>query len=609
MPGSFRFFSSLGPLLIAIGTCSVLVCIVILITGGFVIDTGFLYLSALRWQRPFVFAGAAWILAALAYRQRGGLAEGVASLEPWLGQHSTALAVVISAAAAGAGIAFGTYAASGADAAGYVSQSELLASARVVLDEPLARLVEWPDATWAFSPLGYRPGTTAGTIVPAYPPGLPVFMAVSRAFGEWAPFVVVPLFGALAVFCSYAIGARLHSRTAGIVAAILLATSPVFLFQVVQPMSDVPATALWALALMLALRASSNAVLASGFAAGCALATRPNLLPLALVLAAISVGWPQRVISSPRHAFHLLRSLALGAMPPLLGLLLLQSHAYGNPLASGYGNFSDYFSLATVGTNIGDYARKLIRGEAPVICLALLSSVALAVARLRTHAPAGAITSSTLLVPAIRIAAIVAAALLVCYLPYGVYPDWSYLRFLLPAFPVAFVVVGSLVTSSCSTLPRPARGLTLLVAMTMACSVNVEVARNEQAFNLRRYEARYRTVGRYLDAVLPRSAVVLSAQESASVHYYTHLPVLRWEFLRVSPDEAVATLTSLRRTPVLLVEDWEAADLRARFPASTLVALDWPARADVGSDTRVRLYYPGDRDRPSAVVTDRFGQY
>lgn len=145
--------------------------------------------------------------------------------------------------------------------------------------------------------------------------------------------------------------------------------------------------------------------------------------------------------------------------------------------------------------------------------------------------------------------------------------------------------------------------------MTMACSVNVEVARNEQAFNLRRYEARYRTVGRYLDAVLPRSAVVLSAQESASVHYYTHLPVLRWEFLRVSPDEAVATLTSLRRTPVLLVEDWEAADLRARFPASTLVALDWPARADVGSDTRVRLYYPGDRDRPSAVVTDRFGQY
>ena len=69
-----------------------------------------------------------------------------------------AIAIVVAASAAGAGVGFGTFAASAADASGYVSQSKLLAAARVSFDEPLARLLPWTNATWAFSPLGYRPG-------------------------------------------------------------------------------------------------------------------------------------------------------------------------------------------------------------------------------------------------------------------------------------------------------------------------------------------------------------------------------------------------------------------------------------------------------------------
>jgi len=185
-------------------------------------------------------------------------------------------------------------------------------------------------------------------------------------------------------------------------------------------------------------------------------------------------------------------------------------------------------------------------------------------------------------------------------------PDWSYLRFFLPAFPIGFVVVGALMCDACATLPPSARGLTVLVALTIACSANVEVAKAEQAFNLWRYEARYRTVGHCLDSVLASSAVVITEQESASIHHCTHRSVVRWDLLRVDLDEAVSTLEALGRAPVLLVEDWEGPNLRGRFPTSRLANLDWQPRTDIGSDTRVQLFDPGDRGQSRDVITDWF---
>ena len=72
-------------------------------------------------------------------------------------------------------------------------------------------------------------------------------------------------------------------------AAVLFASSPVFLYQIVQPMNDVPAAALWLLALVLASRAAARpdwlSQMWTGAAAGAALVVRPNLLPLAAVTA------------------------------------------------------------------------------------------------------------------------------------------------------------------------------------------------------------------------------------------------------------------------------------------------------------------------------------
>jgi hypothetical protein len=193
------------------------------------------------------------------------------------------------------------------------------------------------------------------------------------------------------------------------------------------------------------------------------------------------------------------------------------------------------------------------------------------------------------------------AIILACYLPYGVFAEWTYLRFLLPAFPFVFVGIGALVAQASLRLPAAARGIAVLAALTAAASANVAHAVELQVFNLARYEARYRSAGRYLAAALPRDAVIVTVQESASAHYYTGLPIVRWDMLPVDLDEAVAALRARGRHPVLLVEDWEMSQLAAKFPRSRLARLDWPPQADFGQVTRVRLFDPLDRNVPAAT--------
>ena len=63
MPSFSRFSSSRLP--VAAGTGALLVLIVILVTGGFVIDAGPLCFSARRITGPLLLAIAAWTAAAL----------------------------------------------------------------------------------------------------------------------------------------------------------------------------------------------------------------------------------------------------------------------------------------------------------------------------------------------------------------------------------------------------------------------------------------------------------------------------------------------------------------------------------------------------------------
>ena len=587
-----------------------MVLVIVGITGGFTLDAGPLRFSAHGWRTPLFVALAA--LGAMAFSGRDAFAGAFSAAWTCIDDHAAACAVVLAATAAGVGVAHGTYSASSSDASGYVSESRLIASARLASDEPLARAVAWPNATWAFAPLGYRPGSDAGELVPTYPAGLPLVMAPLRLLGgELAPYLVVPFLGAMAVFAAYRVGARLHSRPAGLTAALLVATSPILLFQIVQPMSDVPVTAWWTLALLFALSPLPNGPLAAGATAGLAVLTRPNLLPFAAVVALAVMNLPRlRGAASEAASAGAARAMerrvrpdrlvgfAAGIIPAIGAQFLMQWHLYGSALASGYGAASGLYGLANIAPNVAGYAQRMLHGEAAALTLAAAAVAVLAVAR------GGAGAAPPLKQPLV-LATIALAIVVASYVPYGVFAEWSYLRFLLPAFPLLFVLIGALVAAALMRLPLPVRAALFVCALAAAASVNVVRARQEQAFSMRRYESRYSLAGRYLSSSLAANTVVVTSQHSGSARYYASLPVLRWDQLDVDFDLAIAALRAIGRHPVLLVEDWETARLAAKYPRSAMARLDWRPRAEFGEETRVFLYDPDDRGPARTWRADR----
>ena len=569
-----------------------MVAVVIAITGGFVIDAGPLYLSAHRLLSPLVIAAAAYLLAA---RQgHTAIVAADAALFEFVHRHALAIAIVLAAVAAGVGIAFNTYVVAASDPSAYISQARLITKGDLVVPVPLASQVSWPMPEMSFAPLGYRPGPQPAEIVPTYPPGLPLFMAIALLVaGENGPFFVGPLFAALSVLGAYWLATRLHSRSAGVIAAALMTFTPLLLSQVVQSMSDIPATAVWTLALLAALAARP---IVAGVVSALAIPIRPSLLPLAAVVALVLVMWSTRGFTSRRAAVITLLKFAAATAPGLVALGWIQWSLYGDPFASGHGAFSEMFSIRNVFPNIREYTIRVLTGEAPALILIAASVVAFLVRRSGLAEPS--------VVPSVRIAALVAIPVLACYLAYGVFTDWAYLRFLLPIWPAALATAGAIIVNARLQVSPAIRTQVLLVALTAVCARNVLTAAHEGSFTLWADAARYGTAGRYLDAVLPTNAVIVASEHSGSASYYTGRPILRWDS-DISLDEAIGELTRLGRRPVIVLESWEEPLLRRQFPASAIARLDWPARADFGRVTRVRFFDPADRDLPSSRPPDR----
>jgi hypothetical protein len=584
---------------ISVGITALMVAAVIAITGGFVVDAGPLHLSAHRLLPPIVVAAAAYLLAFL--QGHPSIVAADATLSAFVHRHALAIAIVLAAVAAGVGIAFGTYVVAASDPSAYISQARLITKGDLVVPVPLASHVSWPVSESSFAPLGYRPGPHPAEIVPTYPPGLPFVMAIALfVAGENGPFFVGPFFAALSVLGAYGLAERLHSRTAGVIAAVLMAFSPLLLSQVVQSMSDIPATGLWTLALLAAM---AGRPIVAGAVSGLAIATRPSLLPLAGVVALLLAIWSE---GGGRAAFAALVKFALAMAPAVAALAWIQWSFYGDPRASGHGTFAEMFSITNVVPNIRAYAMRVLTGETPALALITTSVVALVARRV---VPEGLESKTrptpTAVLPSVCLAVLIAMPVVACYLAYGVFSDWAYLRFLLPIWPAAFAAAGAVIGNASLRLSPAIRTQVLLVVLTLVSARNVMTAAHEGSFTLWADASRYGTAGRYLDAVLPQNAVIVASQHSGSASYYTSRPVVRWDSLDVGFDVALDDLARLGRLPVIVVEDWEEPLLRQKFPASTFARLDWPARADFGRTTRVRLFDPVDRERPTGRPPDR----
>lgn len=406
------------------------IALAILVTGGWDLWIAGRRVSMHSPARPFLVVGLAWVLYLfLSDREATSLKMGspyvVWDVTKWTSGFATCAPALLAGAALVIGLHFGAFLPLASDSYGYVSQAELIANGRLTTPvSPLAADAPWPDAAWTLAPLGYRPGST-GALVPTYPPGYPALMAAAiRMAGTRAGYVVVPLMGALLVWTTWRIGTRVVGPATGLLAALLMLCSPILLIQLCVPMSDVPAAALWALALSLTLAGTRRSVLAAGTLSGLALAVRPNLLLLAIVLAvAVAAGAWMR--GRAKASIAMASLYALGMVPGLVAVGWLFSHWYGSPFRSGYGELDALFSTRHAFANLARYPAWLVETQSVLAAAPLL----LLLAR-----PAGA-----RLAPLVTLAAFAVTAF-ATYLFYLPFDNWGFLRFLLPAWPSLMVL-------------------------------------------------------------------------------------------------------------------------------------------------------------------------
>jgi hypothetical protein len=404
-----------------------------------------------------------------------------------------------------------------ADSSGYLNHAMALARGELVRPIPaVVRLGIDPSLHQLLIPLGFRTGPTTGTMVPIYPPGLPIHVVLfARLFGwDEGPFLVSPFFAAIGLVAFYLVGRELGLTTKEAAAgSLILAFQPVYVLFGLSPWSDTVTTTWSSLAVLSALRARRNGAwaLASGLVFGIGCLVRPSNATLILTLA----------LALPPSAGALLR-FALGATPGLAYFLAFNHIVYGHALRSGYPALANEFALGFFPKRFHHYTHWLGRTFTPLVPLAWLGVVTSRDTRRRD-----------------RILLLVwFASFFVFFCCYRHYDEWTYLRFLMPAFPA--LIIGALlaarpllralearlhVPSRSLSSPNLLPGLLLLFVLARILGEG----RRQNVLHIAETDAAYPRACRLAAERLPPRAIVLSFLMSGALEHYTGLTYLRFD--------------------------------------------------------------------------------
>lgn len=484
------------------------------------------------------------------------------------------LALVVALALAGFGVTRGTRAVGGSDSSCYALMAEAFGHGQWQPSSPLAVEAPWPDRSRTLAPGGFIPSPVRPDgASPICAPGFSVLMAPFFAIGgRDAVFAVTPIAAFVLVWCAFVLANRLAGGLAGVSAAVLTASSPIVLYQTVQPMNDIATAALWLAALAVATVRTS---FLAGVLVGIAILVRPNLAPLAVIVAAMAwrpgQPWPWRATAM----------LMAGAWPGIAAWLWLNHVLYGSVIGSGYGDAGRLFSLSHVGTNAANYAKSFYQTQTIFPLLALAAPFVLAGEARR------------LALWLLACAGVVAAI----YLLYQPFPEWWYLRFLIPAIVLA-IVVACAVAAQLADRGR-LRGVVAIGTVALAL-MGMQAAGARQVLALRGMEGRYRATAEVVADRLPANAVLITVWQSGSVRFHAGREAVLWDSLDPAwLDRAVAWLGAHRRVPYILVERREEGEFRDRFRGHAAIgALDWPPRFNIGG--QARIFDPADRARYEA---------
>jgi hypothetical protein len=544
-------------LLWAAGAALLLYSAILAATGGIDVTLGGLRIRSRTWQRPALIGLACVLVVAVADRRRARTvalhlaAAAARSLDKaWPRLSPRVIAGVAALATLVIGVAFGTFTAGGADSSGYLNQAKLFARGRLVDEARVREQPPWPDPLFKLAPLGYRPASDRQHLSPIYPPGYPLLMAPLFLIGERAANLVVPICGALALWWTFALGRRLGEPGAGASAALLVAASPTFLFQLTQPMSDVPATAAWLLALYLSTSQTVRGAVGAGLTSAIAILIRPNLMPLAGLI------WIACVLADRSgRRWQRGAAAAVATMPGVIALGVIQSIRYGSWSSSGYASMRELFAWSNIGPNLDRYPRWMFESHTPLVALFLIAPWW--ILRRRDE-------SRWLFL----VLWVFAVAVVLAYLPYVYFQpfEWTYTRFLLPGLPIMWLLT---FVPFAQWLRRVRPAVAMLVAVpALACllAFSIAVARNRDAFGLRTLERKYELAGDFARRDLPANAILISMQHSGSLWFYARRPILRWD--NVDPNrfaEALAWSSAQGYAPCIVADRAEMEQMKIRF--------------------------------------------
>jgi hypothetical protein len=172
------------------------------------------------------------------------------------------------------------------------------------------------------------------------------------------------------------------------------------------------------------------------------------------------------------------------------------------------------------------------------------------------------------------LALLVVATVALSYLWYTPFDHWTFLRYLLPAFPSMLALAAAAFALLAPRAPWR-RALAFAALATVLAGWGLWTGR--AAFRVRAEESRYIAAGRFATE-LPDTAVILCNQHSGSLRYYANRITMRFEWL--DPDMYTTALDHFRRLgrPVYVVlDDWERDVFRTRYAGVTdLSWLDEP---------------------------------
>jgi hypothetical protein len=546
----------------------------LVIVGG--VDTRLFGLSITSNEpiRPFLVANAAFLLYVQSTTGLARLAARVREAGAELPERT--LAALLSAGVLAVGVTHATTVAGGADSYGYVSQADLWLEGDLRMEQPWVAELPWPNARWTASPLGYRPGEHEGdwSILPTYSPGLPLLMAAAKGlFGHAALFWVVPMSGACLVLATFGIGRAIGSARLGLAGGWFVATSPIVLFMLMPPMTDVPVAAAWAAAACIALWPGAGWAALSGLVSALAILIRPNLAMLAAPLATWLLVRGGRA-AVRREGLRDALAFAAGAAPGVAAIAWLYTSLYGSPFASGYGPLDTAFAWAHVWPNVGRYTRWFIESQT---WLGVAGVIAIAVPLHRLWP--FVVDRRVFLLFGAMVGLVVAQ-----YLAYLVFDTWWFLRFLLPCWPYVCLGLAAVLLAGA----RHGRAIVALASIWMIVVFGLYQVRSASklaAFGAWEGERTYPDIARVVRDATPEASVVFSLIHSGALRYYGGRVTLRFDSLDADwLDRAVEWLSARGVRAYALLEPWEVPEFEARFKGQ---------RAAADLDKQVALVYRG----------------